>query len=585
MKNKIKKAPLHNSSLENIRHSLAHLLASAVLKIFPKAKLGIGPVIESGFYYDFLLPRPISDNELAKIEELMRQEIKQDLEFRGKSVTANNAKKTFKDQPFKLDLIKEFSKEKKNLTLYQSGNFIDLCRGGHVSNTKEINPEAFKLIKIAGAYWRGDEKNPQLTRIYGAAFENKNELDEYVARMKKAEESDHRKLGEELDLFMMDEDIGRGLPLWLPNGFTVRKILEDYMFELERAQNYKHVFTPHIAKEAIYKKSGHLSHYKDDMYSPLIIDDEKYYLKPMNCPHHHVIYRRSKKSYRELPLRLAEFGTVYRYERSGVLSGLMRTRNFTQNDAHIYLTPNHLETELTKILEMHKNVYTEFEMENYWYRLSLPDFKKKEKFGDIKNKKMWAAGEKALRGALANNGLDFVEGLGEASFYGPKIDIQVKNLYGREETIATVQVDFYSAGKFDLNYVDASGKEVPVVIIHRAILGSFDRFFAFLLENTGGRLPFWLSPVQVKILAVNDKVLEYAKEIEEYLLEKNIRVGLDLRNETVGKKIREGELQKIPYLFVIGEKEVVAKKIAVRERGKGDLGLKTIEEFFELSKI
>jgi len=573
-----------NNSIENIRHSLAHILASAVLKKFPKAKLGIGPAIDTGFYYDFELPRQLSQDELPEIEKLMREEIRQHLEFKGEEITAAGAKKLFKSQPFKLDLIKEFAKDKKKLTSYQNGEFIDLCRGGHVENTSEINPNAFKLTKIAGAYWRGNEKNPQLTRIYGAAFKTKEELENYLDQTKKAEESDHRVLAEQLGYFMMDEDIGKGLPLWLPKGFMVRKILEDYMFDLERNLGYQHVLTPHIAKEAIYKKSGHLAHYKEDMFPPLKLDKENYYLKPMNCPHHHVIYKRGKKSYRELPLRIAEFGTVYRHERSGVLSGLIRARYFTQNDAHIYVDASHLEKELVDILALHKKVYQELEIEDYWYRLSLPDFSKKEKFGDIKNKEMWDAGENALRAALAKNKLEFVEGVGEASFYGPKIDIQIKDNFGREDTIATIQVDFYSAAKFDLSYIDADGKEKPVIVIHRAILGSFDRFFAFLLEKTAGKLPFWLAPVQIMILTINERVTAYAKHVEDTLREMSIRFETDYRNETIGKKIRDAEMQKVPYIFVIGEKEADALKVSVRERGKGDIGQKSLEEFFRMAK-
>lgn len=567
------------SKIEAIRHSLAHLLAAAVLKKFPNAKLGIGPVIENGFYYDFLLPRTLTPEDLHELERAMRELIREKLPFRGKKVTPAEAKKLFKDQPFKLDLIKEFVKNKLPLTVYETGSpktynlkpntyFMDLCRGGHVKNTKEINPDGFRLTKIAGAYWRGSEKNPQLQRIYAVAFETKKELEGHLKMLEEAEKRDHRVLGDRLDLFMIDEEIGRGLPLWLPKGYAVRHKLEEYMYNLERESGYKHVLTPHIAKEDLYKKSGHLAHYKEDMYAPIEIENDRYYLKPMNCPHHHSMYKHHKRSYRELPLRIAEFGTVYRHERSGVLSGLMRVRGFTQNDAHIYATPETLEKEIVAVLNLHKKVYDDFGIHDYWYRLSLPDFKNKEKFGDVQNKASWRNGAAVLKKALEDTGHKFVEAVGEASFYGPKIDIQIKDLYGKEDTIATVQVDYYSAPRFNLFYVDRNGKEQPVVIVHRAILGSFDRFLAFLIERTAGAFPLWLAPVQVAVLPIGEKQRKYASQIVEKLRSENWSVEFGDADETLGKRIREAELQKIPYVVVVGEKEQQNGTVSVRRRGQ-----------------
>ncbi len=576
------------SSIDGKRHSLAHLLAAAVLKKFPGAKLGIGPTIENGFYYDFLLPRTLTPEDLKEFESAMKNLAKSKLEFSGKKVTPAEAKKLFKNQPFKLDLIKEFVKEKKPLTVYKTADkktgkvyFLDLCRGGHVKNTDDINPDAFKLNKIAGAYWRGDEKNPQLQRIYGLAFETEKELKDHLEMLQRAEKCDHRSIGEKLELFMIDEEIGRGLPLWLPKGYVIRKILEDYMYRLEQKAGYSHVLTPHIAKEDLYKKSGHLAHYREDMYAPIEIEGNRYYLKPMNCPHHHSIYKRHRRSYRELPLRFAEFGTVYRYERSGVLSGLIRVRGFTQNDAHIYTDEERLEAEVVDVLKLHKKVYDDMGIGDYWYRLSLPDFKNKEKFGDIKNKNMWQKGAAVLRRSLQNTGHKFVEAVGEATFYGPKIDIQVKDIYGKEDTIATVQVDYYSALRFNLSYIDKSGKEKPTIIIHRAILGSFDRFFAFLIEKTCGNLPLWLAPVQVKVLAVSDKQRSYAEEINDKLITSGIRSEIAPSDETLGKRIRAAEMERVPYIAVVGDEEMKKGTVNLRIRGTGAGGEHPIDDFIK----
>ncbi len=591
-------------NIEKIRHSLAHLLAMAVLEKFPKAKLGIGPTIENGFYYDFALPaEALAKEGLTDLEKQMRELIKQDLKFKKETVSPAEAKKIFQKQPYKLELIKELNEAKEKISIYETldprksasnlreSAFIDLCAGPHIKSTKEINPDAFKLTRIAGAYWKGSEKNLMLTRIYGVSFETKKELDDYLKLQEEIEKRDHRILGEKLDLFMIDEKIGKGLPLWLPKGYFIRHLLEEYIYAVEKDNGYLHVITPILAKENLYKTSGHLAHYKEDMYAPIEIEGEKYYLRPMNCPHHHSIYKHQIRSHKDLPLRIAEFGNVYRYERSGVLSGLIRVRGFTQNDAHIYTTPEKLEEEIANILNIHKKVYDDFDISNYWFRLSLPDFsaqggsasggKNKGKFGDIKNKKMWEEGADALRKTLNKLNLKFVEAVGEASFYGPKIDVQIKNIHGKEESIATIQVDYYSAPKFELAYIDKDGKEKPPVIIHRAIFGSFERFFAFLLEKTSGELPVWLSPIQTKIIPISEKHEDYGRRVLKELKNNNIRAEISVTNETLGKRIRNAELQKIPYILIVGEKEIQNKTVNVRHYRRGQEGEIKIEKLIE----
>lgn len=561
----------NDKKMEKIRHSLAHLMALAIIEKFPRVKLGIGPTIENGFYYDFGDIK-LTDADLPELEKRMQKLIGQNLQFKKEIVSPITAKKAFAKQPYKLELVKELNKDKQKISIYKSGNFTDLCAGPHIKNTSEIIPDAFKLTKIAGAYWKGSEKNPMLTRVYGVAFETKKELEDYLKIMEQAEKCDHRNLSERLSFFMVDEEIGRGLPLWLPKGYKIRHKLEDYIYKLEEKSDYHHVLTPILAKEGLYKKSGHLAHYKEDMYSPIEIDTEKYYLKPMNCPHHHSIFKNKIRSYKELPLRIAEFGHVHRYERSGVLSGLIRARGFTQNDAHIYTTEETLKKEISDTLKLHKKVFDDFKISDYWYRLSLPYFKNKEKFGDVKNKKMWEQGSRVLKNTLKQSGHKFIEAIGEASFYGPKIDIQVKNILGKEETIATIQVDYYSASKFNLSYVDKNGKEKPAIVVHRAIFGSFERFFAFLIEKTCGNLPLWLSPIQARVLAVSEKQNTYAEEIFKKFKNSGIDVELGKSDETLGKRIREAELDKIPYVLIIGEKEVQNKTVNIRHYKRGQEG-------------
>lgn len=579
----------NNDNMEQIRHSLAHLMAMAIISKHPEVKLGIGPTVENGFYYDFdfsALDHSPTEENLPKLENFIRELIKQDIKFEKEEISAQQAKEIFAKQPFKLELINENieSGKWKAVTIYKSGNFTDLCAGPHIKSTKEIDPDAFKLTKVAGAYWKGSEKNKMLTRIYGVAFETKQKLDDYFKMMEEAEKRDHRKLGKELELFIISEEVGKGLPLWLPNGAFIRKKLEDYMYQKELENGYKYVYTPILARKKLYETSGHLAHYREDMYNPIDIEGEEYYLKPMNCPHHHMIYKYGQMSYKDLPLRLAEFGLAHRFERSGVLTGLIRARAFTQNDSHIYCQKSQLKNELIEVLKLFKEVYADFNITDFWYRLSLPDFKNEEKYGDIKDKKMWEESADMAEQALKEFGVKYEKIEGEASFYGPKIDVQTKNVLGKEDTIATMQVDFYSAKKFDLNFINERGEKECPVIIHRAIMGSFDRFFAFLVEKTGGNFPIWLSPVQILIIPVGKKFNEYGEKILKELKNSGIRAEIDKSDETLGKRIRAGKTKKTPYLLVIGEKEEKAGMVAVNPRDKGEQTTVKLEDFIKQIK-
>jgi len=460
-------------------------------------------------------------------------------------------------------------------------DFVDLCSGPHIDSTGEISPKAFKLTKISGAYWRGDEKNKMLQRIYGVAFATDKELRQYLAMTAEAEKRDHRKIGKDLKLFMISDEVGKGLPLWLPNGAYIRKKLEDYMYELEKQNGYDFVYTPVLAHENLYKKSGHLAHYKNDMYNPINIEGEKYYLKPMNCPHHHIMFRNDLRSYRDLPVRYSDFSPLHRFERSGVLTGLIRARCFSQNDSHIYCSQNQIENELMQVLNLFKKVYKDFGIKGYWFRLSLPDFKNTEKYGDIKNRKLWEKSTEFARAALKKSKEKFIESEGEAAFYGPKIDVQIKNVHGKEDSIATIQVDFYMPERFELEFINEKGKQERPVIIHKAIMGSFDRFFAFLVEQTAGHFPLWLSPVQVEVIPVSEKFEKYGKEILKKLSENNIRVAINEASESLGKRIRTAQNQKVNYMLIVGEKEMKSKSVAVRDREKGDLGAMKVEKFLE----
>ena len=579
-----------NQSLEHLRHSLAHLLAAAVLEKFPKGKLGIGPAIEKGFYYDFLLPRSLTPDDLKGFEKRIKEFVKEGLSFRGKKVAAAEAKKTFKDQPLKLELIKDFVREKKQLSVYktlrprsgQAGEaiFTDLCRGGHVKNTKKINPEAFALTSIAGAYWKGSEKNPQLQRVYGVAFKTKKELDHYLWQQEEAKKRDHRILGERLGIFTFAEEIGAGLPLWLPKGAILRDQLETWARETEKAAGYERVVTPHITKKKLYEISGHVPYYTDDMYPPFKIEGEEYYLKPMNCPHHHMIYKSRLRSYRELPLRLAEYGQLYRFELSGVLHGLFRVRGFCQNDAHIYVAEKDVVREFVRVMDMHRFYYKALGIKNFKIKLGLRDPKNlRRKYHG--NDAMWRKAEKLTKEGLKKSGVEFTEDVGGAAHYGPKGDVIVESVIGKEYAIGTVQIDLFMPDRFNLTFINEKGAQERPVIIHRAPLGSHERMIGFLLEHFAGEFPTWLAPIQVTVLPISDKQRSYGNKIFEELKKHGIRAEIPPSSETLAKRIREAEIQKIPYLLVVGEKEAKTNLVAVRKRGKGDLGAKKLSKFVE----
>jgi len=595
-----------NNQIEKIRHSLAHLLAMAVVEKYPKAKLGIGPVIENGFYYDIDLsasfyPDMVSSENLYKfsgedliqIEKRVKDFIKADLKFKKEIITSQKAKKMFVKQPFKLELIDEIKKSKKPISVYttfsaadiqklniKNISFADLCAGPHVKSTKEIAVDAFKLTKVAGAYWRGSEKNPMLTRIYGVAFETKNELEEYVKMLEEAEKRDHRKLGKDLDLFVFSDIVGKGLPLWTEKGTTIKRELERFIVDEEIRRGYKHVCTPDLAKTDLYKKSGHYPYYKDGMYAPMKVDEEELILRPMTCPHHFELFLSKPRSYKELPMRIAELAKLYRYEQSGELTGLIRLRGFCLSDAHIICADSkQAGQEVSGALDLieYAAALLGFKMgENYSYRLSLGDRKDKTKY--YKDDKAWNEAENVLRKVLESRKCKFVEAKNEAAFYGPKIDVQMKNVRGKEDTAFTVQYDFVMPKRFNLKYTDEAGKEKEAIVVHRSSIGAIERTIAFLLEHTAGKLPVWLSPVQVAIIPVSEKTENYAQEILNSLKENNFRTELKNENETLGKRIREVEMQKIPYVLVIGEKETMNKTVNVRHYKKGQIGEMKIEE-------
>ncbi len=550
--------------LNHMRHSLAHLLAAAVMEMWPDTKRTIGPAIDNGFYFDFEFSQPITQEDLPKIEKKMRQILPTWTTFERHELTPAEAKKEFEGNEFKCELIDEFASEGQTLTFYKSGNYWDLCRGGHAENMKEeVDPKAFKLTKIAGAYWRGNEKNPQLTRIYGLAFETEAELAEHLAMLAEAEKRDHRKLGKELELFTLSDEVGAGLPLWLPNGSILVEEIEKLGKQVEFDGGYSRVRTPHITKGGLYHKSGHLPYYADTMFPPMVMDNEEYYLKPMNCPHHHIIYKSKGRSYRDLPIRFAEFGHCYRYEDSGALFGLMRVRSLCMNDAHIYCTPEQFESEFIKVMEIYKEYSKIFGIKKMVMRLSLHD---KEGLGKkyVNEPELWIQTEELVRSAMIKAGIDFVEAAGEAAFYGPKIDVEVWSAIGREFTLATNQLDFAVPKRFDLTYVDSDGKEKTPLCVHRAPLGSHERFIGFLIEHFAGAFPTWLAPKQVAVLPVSDKFLDYANEVAAALKAHNVRVEVDDSAESLGKKIRGAEKMKVPWMLVVGEQEVADKTVAAR---------------------
>ena len=569
-----------NTKLENLRHSCAHLLAAAVIELWPKTKRTIGPATNDGFYYDFDFgAQKLSDEDLLKIEKKMRQILQAWKGFEGREVSLDEAKKLYKDNAYKLELIDEFSKEGQKLTVYKSGEYEDLCRGGHTDDPKESIAN-FKLLSIAGAYWRGKSDNQMLTRIYGTCFPTKAELEKYLKQLEEAKEKDHRKIGKELDLFSISEEVGQGLILWLPKGTIIREELEAWAKQTEKQWGYQRVSTPHITKSGLYYTSGHLPYYKATMYPPMKVNDtEEYYLKPMNCPHHHMVYASRLRSYKELPLRLAEYGMVYRYEASGELFGMMRVRGIAQNDAHIYCTEDQAVDEFVSVMKLHEYYYKSLGIEDYHLELALRDPKNKEKYhGD---EAMWKKAEDLMRKAVSKLDIEMVEQIGNAAFYGPKIDFIIHSSIGREFGISTNQIDLYMGDRFGLKYVDKDGQHKTPVIIHRAPLGSHERFVGFLIEHWGGAFPAWLSPVQVAILPIAEKNLAYARSVSESLSKKDIRVELGEANETLSAKIRKAQLLKIPYMVIVGDKEEKAKSVAVRLRTGEDLGSIPLDKFEE----
>ncbi|HRY62422.1 MAG TPA: threonine--tRNA ligase [Candidatus Paceibacterota bacterium] len=570
----------NENKLHNTRHSLAHILAMAVLKKDPKAKLGIGPVIDNGFYYDFLLSKPLKDEDLKDIEKTMKKIVSQNLEFTAKEVSRSEAEKIFGDEPFKMELIKELSEADSKLSVYTSGEFSDLCKGPHVKSTKEINTDAFKLDKIAGAYWRGSEENQMLTRIYGLAFETKEELDAHLNMIAEAEKRDHRKLGKELKIFTLSPLVGSGLPLLQPNGMIIRNEIERYLWELHKTKGYKRVWTPHLAKEDLYVTSGHAAKFGDELFR-VTGKEEKFFLKPMNCPHHMQIFADNQFSYRDMPVRYFEPATVYRDEKTGQLAGLTRVRSITQDDGHLFCRINQINQEVSTIVSIIKEFYTTIGMMNdYWVRLSIRGPEGKYLGGDD----VWNTAEAALREAAELNKLPFRVGIGEAAFYGPKLDFMFKDAIGREWQLATIQCDFNLPERFSLEFTNEKGEKERPVVIHRAISGSLERFMGVMIEHYAGHFPTWLAPVQVSILPISEKYLRYAEVIRDALADADVRVELDYSNETLGKKIRESKKNKIPYMLIVGEKEAMSGMVTVESR-KGSLGALKIEDFIsEISK-
>jgi threonyl-tRNA synthetase len=601
------KAPLDPDALHRMRHSCSHLMAAAIQQLWPSAKFGVGPAIENGFYYDVELPETIKLEDLGKIELGMRQLKNKKLPFERIEVPVDQAISLMAKlgQDYKVELL-NLLKEKGStavakdtgdddavgvgegaggavtISLYKTGDFIDLCRGPHVRRSDEIGQ--FKLTRLAGAYWRGDARNPQLQRIYGICFPTKEEVDHALWQMEEAKKRDHRKIGQDLQLFTFSQDVGAGLPLWLPNGMVMRQELEFLAVQEERRDGYHRVATPQITKEALYYRSRHLPYYKDDMYPPIDIDGENFYLRPMNCPHHHQVYLAGKHSYRELPLRIAEYGQVYRYEPSGALSGLMRVRGFAQNDAHIYCRYDQAKDEFLKVMRLHARYYDLMGIKEYYMRLSLPDLNKLDKY--VNEPERWLAALEIIRAAMVESGYPFKEAEGEAAFYGPKVDFMIRSAIGTEYAISTNQLDFLATETFDLKYIGEDGQEHPVYVIHRAPLGSHERFVAFLIEHYAGAFPTWLAPVQVRVIPITDRTNDYAVKLRDKLFEvpvvngtAGLRVDVDLSNERMQKKIRNAQTEKVPYMLVVGDREAEQGTVAVRLRSGKDLGALPLEAF------
>ncbi len=571
---------MNEEHLQNIRHSLSHLLATVVREKDPGVKLAIGPVIENGFYYDFEFSSDYSPTpeDLKGFQKAMKKLAGRHLPFKGKEVTADEARKLFLNEPYKLELIEEFSKEGRKLTVYETGDFIDLCKGGHVENTKEIDTDGFKITHTAGAYWRGNEKNKMLTRIYGLAFESKDALDTYLKNQEEAKKRDHRKLGKDLEIFTIIDDIGPGLPLFYPNGAILRRLVERYIEEEQEKRGYQPIWIPHITKGKLYETSGHLDKY-DAMYPPMNIDENDYYLKPMNCPHFLMLYKTQRHSYRNLPLRYTSTTTNYRHEKSGELSGLTRVRSLTQDDCHVFCEPSQIEEEIKLMLEMIGQVYKKFGLNDFSVRISLRDPKNKEKY--LGEDVVWEKAESALKNVVKTTGWKYKEEEGEAAFYGPKLDFVFKDVLGRDWQLSTIQLDWNLPERFELEYIDSEGKQARPVVIHRAILGSTERFLGIMIEHYGGAFPVWLSPVQALILPISEKFGAYGEEVKHALASAGFRVELDSRNESLGKKIRDGKIKKTPYLLVVGEKEESSKTITVESRDGKSVGTLEIQKFVD----
>ncbi|HDG9279221.1 TPA: threonine--tRNA ligase [Staphylococcus aureus] len=568
--------PGSEEALEVLRHSTAHLMAHAIKRLYGNVKFGVGPVIEGGFYYDFDIDQNISSDDFEQIEKTMKQIVNENMKIERKVVSRDEAKELFSNDEYKLELIDAIP-EDENVTLYSQGDFTDLCRGVHVPSTAKI--KEFKLLSTAGAYWRGDSNNKMLQRIYGTAFFDKKELKAHLQMLEERKERDHRKIGKELGLFTNSQLVGAGLPLWLPNGATIRREIERYIVDKEVSMGYDHVYTPVLANVDLYKTSGHWDHYQEDMFPPMQLDEtESMVLRPMNCPHHMMIYANKPHSYRELPIRIAELGTMHRYEASGAVSGLQRVRGMTLNDSHIFVRPDQIKEEFKRVVNMIIDVYKDFGFEDYSFRLSYRDPEDKEKYFDDDD--MWNKAENMLKEAADELGLSYEEAIGEAAFYGPKLDVQVKTAMGKEETLSTAQLDFLLPERFDLTYIGQDGEHHRPVVIHRGVVSTMERFVAFLTEETKGAFPTWLAPKQVQIIPVNvDLHYDYARQLQDELKSQGVRVSIDDRNEKMGYKIREAQMQKIPYQIVVGDKEVENNQVNVRQYGSQDQETVEKDEF------
>jgi threonyl-tRNA synthetase len=563
-------------SLQVFRHSAAHLLAAAVLELYPDVKLGIGPPIDTGFFYEFVRQEPFTQDDLEKIEAKMHELAAKDFPNERKLIPKPEALELYRksNQEFKCELVEEKATEPM-VSFYSTGKFIDFCRGPHIPSTGRI--KAFKLMSVAGAYWKGQESNPQMQRIYGACFIDQKELDEYLHKLEEAKRRDHRRIGKELGLFTVSDQVGSGLPLWLPKGATIRRLLEEYILEKERRAGYQHVYTPDLAKVDLYVRSGHWAHYHEDMFPAMDMETEQLVLRPMNCPHHILVYESKKHSYRDLPVRIAELGTMYRYERSGVLSGLSRVRVMTLNDAHIFCTPEQIKEEFAGVMRLVEQAYRDLGITQYTYRLSLRDKLHSEKYVD--NDAMWDLAERMLHEAMDSLQLPYTEAPGEAAFYGPKLDIQLADVMGHQETYSTIQIDFHLPNQFELGYIGADGQTHRPVMIHRGVISTMERMTSYLIELYAGAFPVWLAPVQAVVLPITERQNDYAKQVLERLLDAGARVELDDRNEKLQAKIRDAQLQKVPYMLVIGGKEAEAGTVSVRHRSRGDLGPRPLEQF------